>query len=289
MTVLAPAELRLLEGARLSPRKRFPGRVRGERLTQARGISVEFSDYRQYAAGDDLRHLDWNVLARFGHAVTKTYRDEEDLAVHILLDASESMAFGEPEKFDAARGLACALGLVALNGGDAVMPRRLGERDTPRGALRGRAAFLRLANWANGVVPEGHASLAEGLRSFVKSRARTGLVALVTDGMDPEVFDALRMLGGRGHEVWLLQVLSAIELDPDLEGDLRLIDSESEVGKDVTVNSLAMREYRARLAEHNGRLLEECRRLGGRYALVPAERPLVQTVRDVFRREGWFE
>src|SRR6476619_4360431 len=83
---LEARDFRVLEGLRLMPRKSFGGRVRGERLTKKKGISIEFADYREYTDGDDLRHLDWNVLARLGVPVTKTYRDEEDLAVHVLVD-----------------------------------------------------------------------------------------------------------------------------------------------------------------------------------------------------------
>src|SRR3954462_1112722 len=128
-TVLESGDFRVLEGLRLLPRKSFGGRVRGERLTKKKGISIEFADYREYTDGDDLRHLDWNVLARLGVPVTKTYRDEEDLAVHVLIDTSPSMSFGEPCKLDCAKKYACALGFLGLAGGDAVYPRALGIRE----------------------------------------------------------------------------------------------------------------------------------------------------------------
>src|SRR5690348_18424364 len=107
--VLEPKEFRLLEGLRLNPRKSFGGKVRGERLTKKKGISIEFADYRDYAEGDDLRHLDWNVLARLDSPIMKTYRDEEDLAVHLLVDGSASMEFGEPTKLEGAKRIAAAM------------------------------------------------------------------------------------------------------------------------------------------------------------------------------------
>src|SRR5690242_7545435 len=118
--LLDSREFRLLEGLRLNPKKSFTGRIRGERLTKKKGISIEFSDYRDYTEGDDLRHLDWNVLARLETPIMKTYRDEEDLAVHMLLDGSASMDFGEPTKFEAAQRMAAAFGYVGLCAGDAV-------------------------------------------------------------------------------------------------------------------------------------------------------------------------
>ena len=153
--VLTPSEFRILEGLRFSPRKSFHGRVRGERLTKKKGVSIEFDDYREYVEGDDLRHLDWNVLARLEHPVIKTYRDEEDLAVHLLLDTSSSMSFGEPAKLEYAKRLACALGYVALCGGDAVYPRAIGAREQPLPGLRGRVSYPKLARWATSAEPVG--------------------------------------------------------------------------------------------------------------------------------------
>ncbi|MEZ5163391.1 MAG: DUF58 domain-containing protein [Fimbriimonadaceae bacterium] len=103
--ILSPREFRLLEGVRLNPRKSFLGRVRGERVTKRTGISIEFADYRDYTEGDDLRHLDWNVLARLDTPIVKTYQDEEDLAVHLLVDLSPSMNFGDQQSWIVRRSL----------------------------------------------------------------------------------------------------------------------------------------------------------------------------------------
>ena len=114
-----------------------------------------------------------------------------------------------------------------------------------------------------------------------------GLVVLVTDGLDPELPSALRILAGRGHEISLIQVLSSVELDPDLEGDLRLQDPEGGPPVEITANGAAVREYKRRLAEHNGALMEGLRRSGGRYTLVRTDQPIEVTIRDTFKREGW--
>jgi uncharacterized protein (DUF58 family) len=299
--VLEPREFRVLEGLRLNPRKSFAGRVRGERLTKKKGISIEFADYRDYAEGDDLRHLDWNVLARLEAPMMKTYQDEEDLAVHLLLDSSPSMDFGEPTKAASAARLVCAIGYVALNGGDAVYPRQLGRREPPIAALRGRSAYPRLAAWASAAAEpreEGVANplsngktkgagLAGSLRAFVNSSARSGLAFVLSDGLDPEAAGAVRALGGRGHEVLFLQILSDVELDPDLEGDLRLLDSEAGQPVEITANSYALKEYRRRLEEHNRSLREAVLRVGGRHALVRPDQSLEEILKGVLKREGW--
>jgi uncharacterized protein (DUF58 family) len=278
-----------LDGLRLNPRKSFSGRVRGERLTRKKGISIEFADYREYSDGDDLRHLDWNVLARLDVPVMRTYQDEEDLAVHLLLDGSPSMEFGEPTKAEQARRLACALGYVALAGGDAVLPRAIGVREVAHRAIRGRAGYVRLSQWVQAVDSAGRKTdgLAVSLRNFAKASVRHGLVCLISDGLDPDVAPALRSLAGRGHEVWFLQVLSPIELDPDLEGDLRLLDGEGGKVVEITANSFVLKEYRRRLTEHNQAIVDAVRRIGGRHTLVTADTPLDGFIKDVLKREGW--
>lgn len=289
MAVMLDArELRLLEGLRMKPRKSFAGRIRGERLTARKGVSIEFSDYRDYTEGDDLRHLDWNVLARLDSPVMRTYRDEEDLAVHLLLDASPSMEFGEPSKQDVAARLACALGTVALGGGDAVYPRVLGTREPPRQALRGRASVMRLA----GRLEVGDAptqSLAAAIRGFAASSARLGMVVVVSDGLDPDVPAAIRALGGRGHDVLFLQVLSDLDLDPDLEGDLRLIDAEGGHPVEITANGDALKEYRKRLEVHNRALSDSVLRVGGRLATTTTSVTVERFVRETLKREGWVQ
>lgn len=286
---LEPDELRIVRGLRLNPRKAFGGRVHGERLTRRRGVSIEFRDYRDYAEGDDLRHLDWNVFARLDTPILKTHRDEEDLAVHLWVDGSESMSFGEPSKAEFARRVGCALGLIGLAGGDTVFARILGRGTPPSPGLRGPSAGPRLASYleplgASGGVGE---PLAQEIRRLTLGSARTGLVLLITDGLDPDLPAGLKALGGRGHELMLLQVLSDPELDPDLEGDLRLIDSEGGASREITANGAAIREYRTRLQQHLASVRKETLRIGGRYGLVRAEQPLREVFQSPIRREGW--
>jgi uncharacterized protein (DUF58 family) len=285
--VLEAPHFRLLEGLRLAPRKTMAGRVRGERLTRRKGISIEFADYRDYVDGDDLRHLDWNVLARLQSPVIKTYQDEEDLAAHLLLDCSLSMGFGEPTKFEVARRIACAVGYISLCGQDAAFPRALGRRQEPMAALRGRVGYHRLAAWASEAVADSKRGIAETLREFAVSTARPGLAVVISDGLDPSIGAAIRLLGGRGHEVGFVQILSREELDPDIEGDLRLLDVETESMVEITATGHALREYRSRLAEHCQSIAEECRRVGGRYLRTTNGDSLETFLRDGLKRGGW--
>lgn len=286
--ILSPNEFRLLEGMRLAPRRTFHGRIRGERLTKRKGISIEFADYRDYTEGDDLRHLDWNVLARLQAPVIKTYQDEEDLAVYIVVDATGSMSFGEPAKLDLAKRLAAAFAYVALCGQDAVYPIVAPQRGVGA-ARRGRSSYPHIARWAEGIHGvEGGKRLATAMRELAGAGLRPGLVLMLTDALDPDAAANIRILGGVGHEVCLVQILAPEEIDPDLEGDLRLLDAETGDVVEITANRDALKGYRDNLAAHNAGLADACRRHGGRFIQVSSGEPLEIVLRDRLRKEGWF-
>ena len=280
--------MRLLAGLSFAPRRTFAGRVRGERLSRQKGISIEFADYRDYTDGDDLRHLDWSILARLERPTIRTYQDEDDLAVYVALDVSPSMDFGEPSKFVHAMRLAAALGFVGLAGQDAVYPMALGGPSVgPGRVLRGRGSFRHLTDWLASQRPGGGRGLADSLSRFVMSgAARPGLFVCLTDGLDPAASEALRAVAARGHELALVQVLSPIELDPDLEGDLRLLDAESGEPVEVTAHAQTLREYKKNLAAHCAQLEETTRRVGGRFLQSLVGQPLSEFLSQGLRRVG---
>ncbi len=273
-----------LERYRLQPRRTHAAAIRGERLSPRKGLSIEFADYRHYVPGDDLRHLDWNILARLDRAYLRTYQDEQELPVHLVLDCSASMAFGEPTKFDAARSLAACLGYIGLISGDAIYPTALHHQPSEARPLRGRAAFTRLVEWLRTRQPDGR-HLAASLQRFAHANLPTGMVFILTDGLDEQFPDALRALSGRRHEVVLLHILSEAELDPDLEGDLRLIDAETGEAIDITATSGVLQEYQRRLKAHNEAIQQACRRIGAMYVPVRnTQPPQAVVIRELYAR-----
>src|SRR6266545_5240570 len=147
-SLLTPELLARLERLELVTRKIFRGRMKGERRSKRKGQSVEFADYRNYVAGDDLRYLDWNLYGRLEKLFLKLYEEERELPVRIFLDASESMSFGEPRKFDFARQIAAAIGYVALCGFDrvSVIPFPNAESGTGRAESEEEAGQSRFRN-----------------------------------------------------------------------------------------------------------------------------------------------
>ncbi|MFA0748136.1 DUF58 domain-containing protein [Fervidibacter sp.] len=274
-----------LERLRFKPKRTHTGALKGERISKRKGISIEFADFRPYAVGDDTRHLDWKILARLDRPIVKTYRDETELPVYLLLDSSASMQFGNPSKWQLAIHLAAALGYIALCGSDVLFPIALPQSDYRPLPLRGKSMFSRLLLWIKGLQPNGK-GLAESLQQFARLDLPKGLAVLLTDGLDESFPESLRQVASRGHELVLLQILSDAELQPTLEGDLRLVDCETEEVKEITATLGVLREYQRRLEEFCQQLSDICRRAGGWYLRLTSDATVHDIVFRHLRRLG---
>lgn len=238
-----------LERLSLASRRTFRGRVKGERRSPRKGQSVEFSDYRPYGVGDDLRYVDWNIYSRLDRLHVKLFVEEEDLCLHLLVDASASMNFGRPTKLDHATRLAAAIGFVGLVNhervGVGVLRERVSEGWPP---TRGRNQFAALADFLVGVRPAGGTRLNDGLSNYAMRAREPGLAVLISDLLDPDGFETgLGALLERRFEIHVVHLLAAEELNPTLGGDLRLHDSETGEVREVSVDGETLRGYRQRL------------------------------------------
>jgi len=249
-TVFDEAFLRQLERLLLLMRSPVRGGLKGGRRSVKRGQSVEFADYREYALGDDLRQLDWNVYARLERLFVKLFIEEEDVTVTLLLDASASMASGRPEKLLFAKRAAAALGYIALASEDRVTVSVMaGRASRRRNGLRGSGRVFRLLSDLSAVEPaEGPTDLVVAARHAAAQLTGRGVVVLLSDLLDPAADRVIRELAATGSELVVIHVLSPDELDPALEGDLRLVDSETGDRVDVTADLGTLDAYKIRLA-----------------------------------------
>ena len=269
-----------LERLALVSRRAFRGSVKGERRSPRRGHSVEFADYRAYGIGDDLRYVDWNVYGRLDRLHVKLFVDEEDLCLHLLVDASASMAFGRPSKLEYAVRLAAALGFVGLVNhervGVGVMRERVVEGWPP---TRGRNQILGLVDFLAAVEPSGRTRLNEGLAEYALRSREPGLVVVLSDLLDPSGFEVgVRALLERRFDVHLLHLLDPEEMNPTLGGDLRLTDSETGEQRDLTVDGDAVRAYRDRLYQFLERVEGACRSREIGYHRVITDTPVEEFV-----------
>jgi uncharacterized protein (DUF58 family) len=249
-TVFDEGFLRQLERLLLLMRSPVRGGLKGGRRSVKRGQSVEFADYRDYTMGDDLRQLDWNVYARLERLFVKLFVEEEDVTVTLLVDASASMASGHPAKLLFAKRAAAALGYIGLASEDRVQVSALSGRVARRrAALRGSGRVFRLLADLSAIeVADGPSDLLAAARHAGAQLHGRGVVILLSDLMDPAADRVIRELAATGSELIVLHVLSPDELDPPLEGDLRLVDAETGDRVDITADLATIDAYKDRVA-----------------------------------------
>ena len=258
----------------LAMRGRAQGGAGGSRRSRQTGSSAEFSDYREYIPGDDIRRLDWNAYARFDRLFLKLFMEEQESLVTVLLDASASMA----AKWDSARCAAEAVGYLALTGGDRLHVQILKNGRALRSPqLAGRAAFPRLNSFLDACEPDG----TEGTLTEAVKRAeglRKGLCFLITDGYTEDALkEALDYLRYMKQETAVIQVLSGGELRPEMDGALRLIDSESGETLDLMADRGALDAYHAALEDFLKRIRENCSSREAPYMLLDSEKPFEES------------
>jgi len=292
--LLTPELLRRLEQFQLLAARRAKSSAKGERRSRARGQSVEFADYRNYTHGDDFRYLDWNLYGRLDRLFLKLYEEERELPVRIFLDASESMTFGAPVKFDFARQVAAAIGYVALCGFDRVsviafpdLPPRGGDNpelkaasseSAARGglrAVRGRKSTLSFFQNLSQLTARGGANLNEALRRGALEARQAGVAVVLSDFLDPAGYESgLTALVSRGFQVNAIQILAPDELNPGTYGDLRLVDAETGGIQEVTFGRYRMKAYQQTVQNFCQRLREFCQGRGISFFTASSETDL---------------
>jgi len=285
-TVFDEGFLRQLERLLLLLRSPVRGGLKGGRRSVKRGQSVEFADYRDYALGDDLRQLDWNVYARLEKLFVKLFVEEEDVTITILIDVSASMATGRPEKLLFAKRAAAALGYIGLASEDRVAVSALGGRTSRRQTpLRGSGRVFRLLSNLSAIQPVvGPTELVAAARHAAAQLHGRGVVVLMSDLLDPAADRVIRELAATRSELIVLHILSPDELDPKLEGDLRLVDSETGDGIDITADLPTLDAYRTRLAEWKDGLAALAARRRASYVDLSSDVPLNDLIFAELRR-----
>lgn len=281
--------LRRLEELAIVSRKAASGQSKGERRTRRKGAGVEFVDYRDYAPGDDLRYVDWNIYSRLDRMLLKLFVEEEDLCLHLLLDASGSMGVGVPRKLDYAARTAAALGFIGLTNlervGLGVFCGRVPHTLRPR---RGRGQILPLMDFLGGVDAAGPTGLSGSLAAYARHARVPGVAVVLTDLLDPDGYaEGLRALLARRFEVMLLHVVSPEELVPALRGELTLLDAEGGPPREVSLDRRAVEQYRARLHRHFAEAEAFCARHRIDYLRISTATPFDELVLTHLRRGGF--
>lgn len=267
-------------------RARRLGHHKGTHRSSKTGTSLDFSDFREYHPGDDLRHIDWNVFARTDKPFIKQFLDEQEMRVHILLDSTKSM--GTDGKWKFARQLAIGLGHIGLKSGDTVSFSTWSVDQSyffrKKGALH-RASFSKYVAQLQDPVSEG--DFADQVLKHVP-KAMTVLF-IITDGLEQlEKWERLfRRLPGICKDIRIVTVHSPMEELPEYEGDVRLVDVESGSVVEISMNQRIINDYKQRKMKHEAELTALARKYGIQLLRTEVAEGAMDSFTKKMRHAGW--
>jgi uncharacterized protein (DUF58 family) len=286
--LLDAALIRQLEQLELVVRRLYVGRMKGEKRSKRRGQGSEFADYRDYAQGDDLRHIDWNVYGRLDRLFVRLFHEEEDLRLSVYLDTSASMAHGDPQKLLYGEKIAAALAYIALANLDRVTIEAAhadGAEQLP--ATRGKQQVWRLLEFLDSVEAQGRTDLAAGLKQFSMRNRWPGMKVVISDFLDKRGWDgALKWMLRGNDQVVIVHVLSPQEVKPTIVGDLALEDCEDGSVTEISITGGLLKQYEANVKSLVGGLRDYCRTRGLAYYFAQSSVPVEQIVLTAMRRTG---
>jgi uncharacterized protein (DUF58 family) len=235
--LLDPSFMARLDQLDVVSRKVLAGKLKGERRSKRRGQSVEFADYRNYVIGDDLRFIDWNVYARLDRLFLKLFLEEEDLALYVLIDMSKSVDYGNPGKSLYIKQVAAALGYIGLVNYNRVVIAAMADNIVAEtGALRGRRRVAQMIDFISKLEPAGPSHFANACKRFALSHRQKGVCVVLSDFYDKGGYEnGLRYVAGGKYDLFCVQTLSPQEIEPDLQGDLKLRDMEDDDTAEVSI------------------------------------------------------
>ena len=282
--------LKTLEYLHMVSRKVFAGNLRAERRTRKVGSGIEFADHRTYARGDDFRYIDWNLYGRLDKLLLRLFEEEEDLYIYILVDVSDSMAIGQPmPKLHYAMQVGAALTYVGLANLDRVSIIPFSDKLIDRLApTRGKNRIFRVFEFLRSCELGGKTELAECMKDFVAQNKRKGLAVVISDFYDPKGFEAgMNTLRYHKFEPFALQVYDKKEAEPQLMGDLALVDCETGDTKEVTISRSLLEAYQREHEKYCKELEAYCTKYALPFFRTHTSIPFEELVLKIFRSGGF--
>lgn len=282
--------LKTLEHLHMVSRKVFSGNLRAERRTRKVGSGIEFADHRTYARGDDFRYIDWNLYGRLDKLLLRLFEEEEDLAIYILIDVSDSMAIGSPlPKLHYAMQIGAALTYVGLANLDRVAIIPFADRLTGRlPPSRGKNRIFGVFDFLRKCQIGGKTQLAECMKDFVTQNKRRGLAVVISDFYDPVGFEqGINTLRYHKFEPFILQAYDLREASPALHGDLTLVDCETGDTREVTVSKSLLDAYEREHEKYCKELEAYCTKYALPFFRTHTSIPFDELVLKIFRSGGF--
>jgi|YelNatPaOPRAMG01_1025707.scaffolds.fasta_scaffold25248_3 uncharacterized protein (DUF58 family) len=281
--------IKKLEKVRIYAKKlKLTGTI-GERKSPKMGRGSEFADYRSYELGDEVKYIDWNVYARLEKFLIKLFEEEEDLNIHILLDSSSSMGFGNPSKLFYGKNLALAFAYLGLNSWEKVKFAFFHEDIQGLLSLeRKRENIFHLYNMLKPLKAYGLTDLNKVLKRYLEWQKTRGILILISDLFSPFGFkEGLALAKYKKFSIYLVQILSEEELEPPYMGDLWLIDSETKEKKEIFVDREIKENYKKELNNFFKDLEKFTLSYGIEYLRTTTSIPLEDLLLKYLRASGW--
>lgn len=283
--ILTNEYLSRLEVLDLAIKKRLTSApTAGARKSSAKGSSLEFSDFRGYVPGDDLRRVDWNSYARFGKLYTKLFNEERQAVLNVVIDGSQSMRF-YPEKWEYAAGIAASLAYVALNNADLVniFIAQNGEIDKCMG-LSSKKAFPRAVDFLDKAQNGGKTELNKSVGLLLRERLGEGISVIISDFFSEDGYEnAVKLLRSKKQSVNIIQVLDIREVEPEERGNVKLIDSETNSTRELEITPEIMAKYKQVLNKFRNEMKEFCIRNEAGFYAFENDKPMLAAVGDVLK------
>ena len=283
---LDAATLQRLENLALLTRRSMATGRQGRRRSPMAGSSMEFADYRRYAPGDDFRRIDWRAYARLERLFLRVFEAEENITITLLVDCSDSMHHGTPAKTALAQQIAAALAYIALKNEDTVIVGALTDRLAAfRRVGTGKNAIWTVGDFLNTLPRSGTTDLNRALYDLGRVLTSPGLTILISDFLAPGGYQTgVRAVRQLRQEVALLQILSPDELEPDIQGDWRLRDSEGAGNVDVSISASVLQAYRQRVALFTQELAAFAHANAATYTLIDSDTNIIDVVQRLLRQ-----
>ena len=283
--------LKKLEYLFIVSKKVFQGRIRAERRSRKVGSGIEFADHREYAPGDDLRYLDWNLFGRQDKLQIRLFEEQEDLYIYVLIDGSLSMTLGNPQKLAYAKKVAAALAYIGLSNLDRValfsFSGGLSDHLAPS---RGKGQIFKIFDFLGGFAGGGATDLGMSLKTFVHQHKRRGLAVVISDLYDPKGYvEGLNYLRFNKFQPFVVHLYDEAELKPNLRGDLTLIDVETQELREVTVSPRLLDAYRKAHADWCTEIENFCKKGQVSYFRTPVQQPFEELILRIFRSGGFLK
>ncbi len=288
-TLLSPVLANRLTAFRLISKRVVRGGHKGERRSPRLGSSLEFSDYRLYSPGDDLRQIDWNTYARTQKYYVKRFLDEQELSVSIYLDCTKSMGMKQ-EKWTRAKEFAAAFAFLALTNSDRLSVVPVASPTDVYPYTKGKAMTKRVLQFIERVsLTDGKEAFGEHLAKNLHQSRKGSLNLIISDFLDDPtaLFAALKKMQARHQQVLLIQVVLPEEVNPDYLGDLQLVDLETAEQRDVAMSPKVINNYKQLFEAHTQSIKSFCRQRGMDLLTCPTSDSLEQSLFSSMMRQGW--